>query len=227
MRVWQLTAGDVRFQWKYGFYALYAIFTALYLLVLSALPEAARRTAATIMIYTDPAAMGLFFMGAIVLLEKSQRVNDALGVSPATAWEYMAAKLLSLALIGVLVGAVIGIAGGAASLPLCLCATALSSLLCSACGMIAAQRSRSLNQFILFAVPFELLLCVPPLLLLFGVESRWLMLHPGAAAVWLIYGDAPNIPLCFLSLAFWCLAALWFCNKSVKRFFVSSKGAAL
>ena len=83
MRLLRLTARDLRFQWKYGFYALYAVFTAAYLLTLAAVPESARRTVATVMIYTDPAAMGLFFMGAIVLLEKSQRVNLALAVSPA------------------------------------------------------------------------------------------------------------------------------------------------
>ncbi|MEA4823599.1 MAG: hypothetical protein VB111_05720 [Clostridiaceae bacterium] len=70
MRLVHLTAGDIRFQWKYGFYILYAIFTAFYLLVLAAVPNSIRRTVATVLIFTDPAAMGLFFMGAIILLEK-------------------------------------------------------------------------------------------------------------------------------------------------------------
>lgn len=62
--------------------------------------------------------MGLFFMGAIVLLEKSQRVNCALAVSPARDCEYMLAKLFSLAVIGLLVGGILAIAGGIAWLPL-------------------------------------------------------------------------------------------------------------
>lgn len=65
MRAWRLTVGDIRFQWKYGFYAVYAIFTAVYLLALSVVPISARRVVAAVMIFTDPAAMGLFFMGAI------------------------------------------------------------------------------------------------------------------------------------------------------------------
>ena len=224
MRIWRLTAGDIRFQWKYGFYFLYAVFTVVYLLTLSALPESARRTAATVMIFSDPAAMGLFFMGAIILLEKSQRVNSALAVSPMRDWEYMLAKLLSIALIGLLVGCVLAAAGGIADFPLCLLAAALSSFLCSACGLIAAERSRSLNQFVLLAVPFELLLCLPPALLLFGCDSPFLMLHPGAAAVWLIYGDAPSAPLCLLSLALWCVPALCFCRKSIGRSFRQAGG---
>lgn len=226
MRLWRLTAGDIRFQWKYGFYLLYAIFTAVYLLTLSAVPESARRTAATVMIYTDPAAMGLFFMGAIILLEKSQRVNGALAVSPARDWEYMLAKLLSLAWIGLLVGGILAVAGGIKRLPLCLAAIVLSSFLCSACGLIAAERSRSLNRFVLLAVPFELALCLPPVLLLFGYDSPLWMLHPGMAAVWLIYGDAPSAFLCLLSLILWCIPALLFCRKSVGRYFSQAGGAS-
>lgn len=226
MRIWRLTAGDIRFQWKYGFYLLYVIFTAVYLLALSAVPQGARRVVATIMIYTDPAAMGLFIMGAIILLEKSQRVNSALAVSPARYGEYMLSKLLSLGLIGLLVGGILAVAGGIENLPLCLLAMALSSFLCSACGLIAAERSRSLNQFVIFAVPFELILCLPPVLLLFGHESPWLMLHPGVAAVWLIYGDAPNPLLCLLSLVLWCIPALLLCRKSVKRYLTSAGGAS-
>ena len=227
MRVWRLTAGDIRFQWKYGFYILYAIFTAVYLLTLSAVPENVRRTVATVMIYTDPAAMGLFFMGAIILLEKSQRVNSALAVSPTRDWEYMLSKLLSLALIGLLVGCILSVAGGIENLPLCILATVLSSFLCSACGLIAAERSRSLNQFVLLAVPFELVLCLPPALLLFGYDNPLLMLHPGVAAVWLISGDAPSVPLCVLSLVLWCVPALYFCRKSIRRYFERSGGASV
>lgn len=224
MRLWRLAAGDVRFQWKYGFYLLYALFTAVYLLILSVVPETARRTVATVLIYTDPAAMGLFFMGAIILLEKSQRVDSALAVSPVRAWEYMLSKLLSLALIGIVVGGILAAAGGIPRLLPCLAAIVPASFLCSACGLIAAQRSRSLNQFILLAVPFELLLCLPPVLLLFGLDSPWLMLHPGIAAVWLIYGDAPGAVLCFLSLALWCVPALALCKKSVERYLASAGG---
>lgn len=225
MRLWKLTAADLRFQRKYGFYILYAIFTAVYLLVLSAVPVGVRRTVATVMIYTDPAAMGLFFMGAIILLEKSQRVDRALSISPARTWEYMLAKLFSLSAIGLAVSLILALAGGISNIPLCLAATFLSSVLCSACGLIAAQHSGTLNQFILLSVPFELILCLPPVLLLFGYESPCLMLHPGIAAVWLMYGDAPNALLCLLSLVLWNVPALLLCSKSVRRYF--SGGASI
>lgn len=218
MKLYRLTLGDIRFQWKYGFYLLYAIFTAVYLLALFALPENMRSIAAAIMIFTDPAAMGLFFMGAIILLEKSQRVEQALGASPINAAEYMLAKLFSLAVIGLLVGMILAAAGRLNNLLWCAAAIIPTSLFCSACGLIAAERSRSLNSFVLWAVPFELFICLPPLLLFASSVSPWLMAHPGCAAIWLIYGDAPSKPLCLLSLLCWCVPTLLWCERRVRRY---------
>lgn len=217
MRLIRITAGDARIQWKCGFYAVYVIFTAVYLVTLFAVPESVRRTAAAIMIFTDPAAMGLFFMGAIVLMEKSQRVNLALSVSPARTWEYIAAKLLSLAFIGLIVALALALAGGLTSIVSCLVGVLLTSVLCSACGMVAAMYSPSLNRFALLAVPFELFICLPPALLLFDIDAPLMTMHPGVAAIRLITGEASSIMLCVLSLIVWCILALMLCIHAVKR----------
>ena len=52
------------------FYFLYTVLTVLYAVVLLAMPESWQEKVAPILIFSDPAAMGLFFMGAIILLEK-------------------------------------------------------------------------------------------------------------------------------------------------------------
>ena len=88
MRLGRLICGDIHFQWKYGFYFIYFILTVLYVCGIAALPEHWKTDIASIMIYSDPAAMGLFFMGAIVLLEKSQKVLNAMVVSPVKISEY-------------------------------------------------------------------------------------------------------------------------------------------
>ena len=224
MRFVKLTAGDVRLQWKSGFYGVYAIFTAVYVLALCAVPASARQTVATVMIFTDPAAMGLFFMGALILLEKGQGVNLALAVSPVRPWEYCAAKLLSLALIGIIVALILALTGGIASLASCLFGVLLSSILFSACGLIAAEKSKTLNQFVLLAIPFELLICLPPAVLLFGVDHPALTLHPGVAAVRLISGDAQSTAACLAVLVVWCVPTLFFCVHSVKRHFLEKGG---
>lgn len=99
MRLRSLFLLDMRFQAKYGFYFLYTIFTVIYVTVLFALPENWQEKAAVILIFSDPAAMGLFFMGAIVLLEKSQHTPCAFAVSPVRPMEYIIAKVSSLSAI--------------------------------------------------------------------------------------------------------------------------------
>ncbi|MCI2046838.1 MAG: ABC transporter permease, partial [Faecalibacterium sp.] len=69
MRKKNLIRGDLRFLAGSGIALVYGIFTLLYVLLLAAIPAGqARRVTAAILVYTDPAAMGLFFMGAFLLL---------------------------------------------------------------------------------------------------------------------------------------------------------------
>lgn len=93
MRLRSLFLFDMRFQAKYGFYFLYAVLTVIYIVALFAIPDNWREKAAAIFIFSDPAAMGLFFMGATVLLEKTQHTPCTVAVSPVRAVEYIFAKV--------------------------------------------------------------------------------------------------------------------------------------
>lgn len=218
-----LLKADLKFLWRYGFGALYALFTALYVLLLSALPESVRGTACTLLIFSDPAVMGLFFMGALLLLERSQRVLPAIAVSPAAPWEYALSKALSLTLVGTAVGGVLAVVGGGGKLLYTLCAVLLGALFFSLMGLVAAFYSGSLNQFLMLSVAAELLLCVPGVLLVFGWLPRWLSWHPGALVVAGMGGDA----LALLLLLPWCGAAFWLAERTAKRKLVDLGGVKL
>ena len=116
MRLGRLIRGDIHFQWKYGFYFIYVVLTVIYIAVLFALPDNWKEKAAAILIFSDPASMGLFFMGAIVLLEKSQHTTCALAVSPVHATEYVIAKVSSLSAISLVVAAILALAADADNL---------------------------------------------------------------------------------------------------------------
>lgn len=73
MRLGRLIRGDIHFQWKYGFYFIYFILTLLYVCAIAALPEHWKKDIAAIMIYSDPAAMGLFFMGGDCTFRKKSK----------------------------------------------------------------------------------------------------------------------------------------------------------
>lgn len=228
MRLLRLILGDIRFQMHYGFYALYAILTAVYLLILLVLPQSVRQIAATITLFSDPAAMGLFFMGAIVLLEKSQRVNASLAVSPVKIGEYITAKAISLALIGTLVAVIIALIADTGNILIVAGGVFLSSVFFSLCGLFVASKIDSLNQFMIAVVPLQIIIVVPAMLYLFGLcSSPWFFIHPAISAIELIEGSRDNAILCIVSLLAWSALAFVFCHKAVKKSFSEMGGGSL
>ena len=63
MRLKSLFLLDMRFQAKHGFYFLYVVLTVIYAVALLAVPESWKEKTAIILIFSDPASMGLFFHG--------------------------------------------------------------------------------------------------------------------------------------------------------------------
>jgi fluoroquinolone transport system permease protein len=196
MRLAKLILGDICFQFKYGFYFTYAAFSALYVFLLFIFPEVWRDKAVSIMIYSDPAAMGLFFMGAIVLLEKSQRVLNALAVSPVKVSEYIAAKVVSLMFISVIVSLILSLAAGLENIWTVIIATALTSVIFTLLGLIAATRINSLNQYAIVTAPIEIVCFLPPIIFLFAptTVAQW---FPMSASMALIANISRNISLDF------------------------------
>ncbi len=184
MRLRALLSGDIRFQFKYGFYLIYVIFSLLYIGLLFAFPAAWREKAAITMVFTDPAAMGLYFMGSIVLFEKSERVLNSLAISPVRTYEYVLSKLVSIGIISTIVGLIIGFTGGVVYNPLIfIIGVFLCSCLFSAVGLIVACKISTLNQFVIATVPAELLINIPTLFYLFGYKKSWLLFHPGVCMI--------------------------------------------
>lgn len=188
MRFRKLLLWDMKFQARYGFYLLYGLLTVFYLMLLFALPLSWKENAAAILIYSDPAAMGLFFMGAIILLEKSQRVTAFFAVSPLKVFEYVCSKVLSLSAIALLVAAVLAVAVKCRFLSSLLLGTFLSSIMFTLLGMIIATKITSLNQFILATVPVEMMVFVPAVLHLFCITPAFMGIYPANVCMDLILG---------------------------------------
>ncbi|QCT73343.1 ABC transporter permease [Eubacterium maltosivorans] len=210
MRIAGLLKGDICQQWKYGFYGLYLILTVIYAGVLSIMPPDWKVPGTALIIFSDPAALGLFFMGAVILLERSQRVLESLAVSPVRSEEYIVSKALSLSLIGTLAAAVLGVVGGSPSLPLLCIGTFTGAMLFSMVGLTAGARISTLNQFILVTVPVELLIFGPAILWVAGYQPWLLGLHPGVAVYQLISG---SVHWTALSLLLW-LAMAFFAART-------------
>lgn len=192
MRLRNLFLLDMRFQAKYGFYFLYAALTAIYITVLFALPENWKEKAAAIFIFSDPASMGLFFMGAIVLLEKNQHTPCAFAVSPVRVAEYVIAKVSSLSAISLVVVAILALAASVDNLHMVLFGRFISSVIFTLFGIIVATKIASLNQFILWTVPIETVCFVPAILHLFKITPVWCRYYPVNVCMDMVSGHSPS-----------------------------------
>lgn len=225
MRTQALLLGDIRFQWKYGFYFLYLVFSLLYIFLLQSFPASWQDTASLIMVFSDPAAMGLFFMGAIILLEKSERTLQSLAVSPIRPFEYVLAKLLSLAFLSTLVGFAIRLTVTRIERPiLFFFGVFLGSCLFSATGLLVATKAKTLNQFIVFTIPFEIIINLPTFAYLFGWKSPALMFHPGVGVIELC-GNGNHWVVSGSILIVWTVATTLLATLQMKRYFLSLGGS--
>lgn len=227
MRIKALLIGDIRFQFKYGFYFLYLIFTILYISLLYILPAAWLEQAAVLMIFTDPAAMGLFFMGAIVLFEKGERVLNSIAISPVKPMEYVVSKLISIALISTVVGLLIGFSSGIVLNPFFfILGVFLGSCLFSAVGLMVAANIATLNQFIVATIPAELIINVPAIAWLFGWKPGLMILHPGVCIIELCQSGTMAWLAAFI-LAFWTILSVLLACRIVAKSLRSLGGVKL
>lgn len=170
MRLMATVWHDIRFQWRHGFYGVYVLVCALYLLLLHFIAEGYKETVTMLLTFSDPSALGLIFAGGIVLLERDQGIHDSLFVTPIRLLEYLLAKAVSLSLLSLTAAwAIHFFSLGAPMSPFHFSfGVLLTSGFFTLLSIGVVVRSQSINGFILlsqlYALPFTL-----PLLGLFGV----------------------------------------------------------
>lgn len=212
MRLRGLFLWDIRFQVKYGFYFLYTILTAIYSIALFAVPESWKEKTAAILIFSDPASMGLFFMGAIILLEKNQHTPCAFAVSPVRPIEYIIAKVGSLSAISLVVAAILASVAGVNNLHIVLLGMAISSTVFTLLAITIATQIISLNQFILWTIPIKLVCFAPAILHLFKITPAWLGYYPINVCMEMVSGHAPSAIGIFIVIAL--IATLFILSKN-------------
>ncbi len=227
MKLAALIRGDLRFQFKYGFYFLYLFFTLFYIGLLAAFPQSWRQKAALLMVYSDPASLGLFFMGGIVLYEKSERVLDSLAVSPIRTRDYVFSKLLSLSVISSAVSLAIGAFGNIlSSPPSFFVAIVMGSCLFSAFGLIVAARIKTLNEFLILTVPLQIFINIPAIWYIFGARPLWLLLHPGVCMIEL-FTAGPYSLIALLVLTGWTIPLFILATRAMDKAFETLGGVKL
>lgn len=182
-RLGALIRADIRLQVRQGFYAAYLVVAVAYVIALRAAPEPIGRWLLPLVLLSDPALLGFYFVGGLLMLEREDRTLEALFVTPVHTGEYLAAKAISLTLLALLACAAIALASG---LPIRLFPL-LAGVLATAplfvfIGVIAASRTASINRYMFTSILYIVPLCVP-LIEYFGVArgTIWIVMPMGAA----------------------------------------------
>lgn len=229
MRKIYLIKGDMFFQWKYGFYSLYCLMIIIYMVIFSFFSGDVKDTIVSICVYSDPAAMGMFFMGAIILLEKSQRTINSIAVSPVSTREYILGKIVSIGIISFIVGSVLMTQGYSENLFLTFLGIFLGSVIFSLCGIIVGTKIESLNQYIVWTIPFEIVGFAPVILYRSGFlwSNKLMLLHPGCGVIQLIDGNTELPLFCVINIIMWIVILFVIADKSVKKMFCTFGGAKM
>ena len=190
MRLLNAIKSDIRFQYKQGFYLIYLIITAMYLVILSLVPENVLNIALPLIVFSDPSVLGLFFIGGIIMLEKGQGIIQVLVVSPLKTSEYIISKVISLSIISALAGILLTIFGSN-SYPdwiLLTISIFLTSSIFTLCGIMINAGCNNVNQYIIKTIPYMLLLVLPCFSLLGFKYSYLFYIFPSVSALKLMLG---------------------------------------
>lgn len=162
---------DLRLQFRHGFYYVYLVLATIYVIILRVLPVSARDLLLPLIIFTDPAIAGFYFIGAIVLLERADGTQQALFITPLRLRDYFLSKVLSLSTLALATSLAIALfaVGPVFNILALIVGVTLTSILFVTLGLAFVSRFKVLN-FYLFSAGLAVALMSLPLL---GFLNIW------------------------------------------------------
>jgi hypothetical protein len=183
----RLVIWDVRMQARENVYLFTVFSTAAFAIVVLLFPGDVPDTVVTAVLFLDPAIIGTSFVGAMVLLERSQNTLPALAVSPASPVDYVLAKIITLTALTFAGGmAIVAIAYWPLPWDQALrfvLAMAFTGTLGVLIGLLLVATANSMNHFIARAFPLTGVLFLP-FFAHFGLVQGWL--------AWLLFAVNPG-----------------------------------
>ncbi len=178
---------DLRLQLRNGIYYAYAFVILTYAALLYWLGQYLPDWMPGLIILTDPAVIGFFFLGALMLLEQAEDVRTGLAVTPVSAAEYFWAKTLPLTALAVLAVGVIGLFLHTDTDHLMLAATVILTSVCFlGIGVPTALYFRSVASYLIGSGGYMIPIMAPLLLALGEEMPGWAIVLPTASQMRLV-----------------------------------------
>ena len=180
--------------YRYKIIHISILSVVLYFLTTQAIEDMNQPIFHTMLLFFDPAIIGIMFIGALVLFEKSENVLQALVITPMKVDEYILSKITSLTILSVISASIfiglLNIFSGIDFNVLYLAAgIIITSIMLILVGFIFVSRVNSLNEYLLTMIISFLGLLFPPMLHLSGLyENVMFYLWPTQASFILFTG---------------------------------------
>ena len=102
---------DLLLQKRYGFFYAGAFVTVVWVALLLTLPDSLLDLAVPLIVFTDLAVVGFYFIAGTVLFEKGEATLFALISTPLRFREYLVSKLLTLTALALVMSSIVAFAG--------------------------------------------------------------------------------------------------------------------
>lgn len=209
-----LVKHDIRSQHRFGIYHAYAVVVAFYIAVILGLGDALPDWVIGLVIFSDPAAVGFFFLGALMLLEKSEGTRAALAVTPLRAVTYFWSKCITLSSMAVIAALLVSFVHGGVNFALLMPIVLLTSIQYLGIGVPIAGRFKTVTAYMIGAAFYLTPVILPAYFALLDPMPVWALLIPAAAQLKLIliatgHGTASTLQIATMFLV--ATAAALFC----------------
>lgn len=209
-RLGTAVAGDIRLQFRNGFYYAALVVMVVMVILLRQIPADLLTWLLPPFILGNLLINTFYFVSGQTLLEKDEGTLAAQVVTPLRPLEYLASKAITLTLLSLLENGLIVLLvfGAPPRIGLFVLAIISAALILTLAGFMVVVRYDSINQFLMPSVLYATALILP-LLTYVGLPAHWLLyLHPLQAS--LVLMQAAFEPTVLLELLYALLyAAVW------------------
>jgi len=218
---------DIQLQFRNGIYPAYGFVLAIYGAVLFSLGQYLPTWVVALFVYSDPSALGVFFLGALVMLEKGEDTQQALAITPISASSYFWSKIITLTIASLVASAIIGIIFHPfLNWPLFLITVALVSTSFIAIGFPIVNMFSTVTSYMMGAGVIFIPIVMPMFFAFVQPFPLWAHFIPAAAHFRLLLisfntyeTDLGQVMLLLFVTFIFSLLCLWFGLRSVKKEF--------
>ena len=166
------------------------VVTALWSAILLAVPPATRRVLTPLVLLTDVVALGFLYVPALMVVERMERVEPALRVTPVRVFERVGVRVGMATVLALLSATAVTLAGDVPDIPVALVGVAGMSVLIGLVAVAAVGSAATLTTFMLRAPLVAGPLLGPALIDAAGLaDAPLLHLSPLTGALDMLRGD--------------------------------------